>query len=134
MSKDKTILLRLFYKITATYCFIISSITIESLMCAQLLSRVQLFEAPRTLTCQTPLSMEFCKQEYWSGLPFPTPRDLPWPGIKTSYLMSPALAGIFFTNSITWKAPSLWDSNDFFALMKSGLNIFDYFHDIMRNK
>ena len=63
-------------------------------MCAQLLSRVQLFEAPRTLTCQTPLSMEFSKQEYWSGLPLPTPGDLSNPGIEPA---SPALAGGFFT-------------------------------------
>ena len=51
-------------------------------MCAQLLSCVQLFETPRTLTCQTPLSMEFCKQEYWSGLPFPPSGNLADPGIK----------------------------------------------------
>ena len=37
---------------------------------------------PWTVTCQAPLSIEFSRQEYWSGLPFPTPRDLPNPGIK----------------------------------------------------
>ena len=40
------------------------------------------FVTPWTVVCQTPLSMEFSKQEYWSGLPFPLPRDLPFPGIK----------------------------------------------------
>ena len=40
-------------------------------------------------TCQAPLSMEFSRQEYWSGLPFPSPGDLPDPGIKPA---SPALA------------------------------------------
>ena len=40
--------------------------------------------------------MEFSRQEYWSGLPFPTPGDLPDPGIKTASLASPALAGGFF--------------------------------------
>ena len=54
----------------------------------QLLSRVQLFVTPWTLESQCPLSMGFSRQEYWSGLPFPTPGDLPDPGIK---LGSPAL-------------------------------------------
>ena len=44
--------------------------------------------APWTVTCQAPLSMEFSRQEYWSGLPFPSPWDLPDPGIE---LRSPAL-------------------------------------------
>ena len=43
--------------------------------------------------------MEFYRQEYWSGLPFPSPWDLPDPGIKTASLASPALAGRFFTTS-----------------------------------
>ena len=46
--------------------------------------------------------MEFSKQEYWSGLPFPTPGDLHNPGIKLTSLASPALAGGFFTT--TWEA------------------------------
>ena len=37
---------------------------------------------PWTVACQAPLSMGFSRQEYWSGLPFPSPRDLPDPGIK----------------------------------------------------
>ena len=40
--------------------------------------------------------------EYWSGLPFPSPGDLPNPGVKPESLMSPALAGRFFTTSTTW--------------------------------
>ena len=43
------------------------------------------------------LSMEFSRQEYWSGLPFPSPGDLPNPGIEPTSLASPALAGRFFT-------------------------------------
>ena len=39
-------------------------------VCAQSLSRIQLFEAPWTVACQAPLSMEFFRQEYWGGLPF----------------------------------------------------------------
>ena len=46
------------------------------------LSRVRLFATPWTISYQAPLSMEFSRQEYWSGLPFPPPGDLPDPGIK----------------------------------------------------
>ena len=45
-------------------------------------SRGQLFETPWTVACQAPLSMGFSRQEYWSGLPFPSPGDLPNPGIE----------------------------------------------------
>ena len=54
---------------------------------------------------QTPLSMGFSRQEYWSGLPCSPSGDLPDPGIEPSSLMSPALAGRFFTTSATWEAP-----------------------------
>ena len=47
------------------------------------------------------------QQEYWSGLPFPPPGDLPHPGIEPVSLMSPALAGRFFTTSTTWEAHTL---------------------------
>ena len=46
------------------------------------LSRVRLFATPWTVACQAPLSLGFSKQEYWSGLPFPSPGDLPNPGIE----------------------------------------------------
>ena len=62
------------------------------------------FATLRTLTCQAPLSVGFSRQEYWSELPFPPPGDLPNPGIKPASLMSPALAGGFFTTSATWEA------------------------------
>ena len=51
-----------------------------------------------------PLSMEFSRQEYWSGLPFSSPGDLSDPGIEPTSLMSPALAGGFVTTSATWEA------------------------------
>ena len=51
----------------------------------------QLFESPWTVACQAPLSMGFFRKEYWSGFPFPPPRDLPNPGIEPASLMSPAL-------------------------------------------
>ena len=52
---------------------------------------------PWTVACQAPLSMGFPRQEHWSGLPFPPPGDLPDPGIEPLSLMSPALAGRFFS-------------------------------------
>ena len=48
--------------------------------CAQSFSHVRLFSAPWNVACQAPLSIEFSRQEYWSGVPFPTPGDLPDPG------------------------------------------------------
>ena len=62
-------------------------------------NRVQLFVTPWTIAQQAPLSMEFSRQEYWSGLPFPLPGDLPDPGIEPMSLKSPALAGRFFTTT-----------------------------------
>ena len=47
----------------------------------KLLNRVQLFATPWTVAYRAPLSMGFSRQEYWSGLPFPPPGDLPDPGI-----------------------------------------------------
>ena len=57
-------------------------------------SFVRLFATPWTVASQAPQSMKFSKQEYWSGLPFPSPGYLPDLGIE---LESPALAGGFFT-------------------------------------
>ena len=64
-------------------------------LCAQLLSCVRHFATPWTVSHQAPLSLGFPRQEYWNGLPFPTPGDLPRPGIKP---MSPAFVGGFFTS------------------------------------
>ena len=60
-------------------------------------SHVRLTVTPWTAACQAPLSMEFSRQEYWSGLPCPLSGDLPNPGIEPMPLVSPALAGGFFT-------------------------------------
>ena len=54
------------------------------------LSRIQLFVAPWTVANQVPLSMGFSRQEYWSGLPYPTPANLPNPGNEPTSLVSPA--------------------------------------------
>ena len=66
-------------------------------------SHVRLFVTAQTVTHQAPLSMEFSRQEYWSGLPFP-PGDLPKPGIKPASLLSPVLASRFFYHCATWEA------------------------------
>ena len=54
-------------------------------MKVKLLSRVRLFETPWTVAYQASLSMGFSRQEYWSGLPFPSPGDLPDPGIERGF-------------------------------------------------
>ena len=54
-----------------------------------MLSCVRLFVPPGTVACQAPLSMRFSRQEYWSELPFPSPRNLPDPGIESVYLLLP---------------------------------------------
>ena len=66
-------------------------------------SHVQLFAPPWTVARQAPPSMEFSRQEYWSGLPFPPPGYLPDPEIEPASLVSPALAGRFFTTNTTWE-------------------------------
>ena len=67
------------------------------------LSCVQLFEILWTIAHQAPLSMEFPRQEYWSGLPSLPPGNLSDPGIKPLSLISSSLAGRFFTTSYTWE-------------------------------
>ena len=66
-------------------------------MHACVLSCDQLLAMPWTVDLQAPLFMEFSRQEYWSGLPFPSSGDLPDPGIKLMSPVAPALAGRFFT-------------------------------------
>ena len=61
-----------------------------------------------TVAHQALLSMEFSRQEYWSGWPFPPPGDLPHPGIEPASLVSRALAGWFFTTNTAWEAPCMW--------------------------
>ena len=69
----------------AYYYFIKSSLCVY----AQLLSLVHLFAGPWTVACQAALPMESSRQEYWSGLTFPTPGALPNPGIEPKSLVSP---------------------------------------------
>ena len=63
----------------------------------KLLSPVPLFVTPGTVAYQAPLSMEFSRHKYWIGLPFTISGDLPNTGIKSESLVSPAVAGRFFT-------------------------------------
>ena len=85
-----------------------------------MLSHVGLFATPWTVALQTRLSMWFSRQEYWSGLPFPTPGDLPDAGIEPASLVSPALAGRFFTNCAIWQnAPGKMQYSIFFADLAS---------------
>ena len=61
------------------------------------------FVTLETVAHQTPLFIEFSRQEYWGRLPCPSPEDLLNPGTEPVSLMSPALAGGFFTTSATWE-------------------------------
>ena len=66
-------------------------------------SHVRLFATPWTVVHQALPPKEFSRQEHWSVLPFPSPGDLPHPGIEPTSLGSPSLAGRFFTTSATQK-------------------------------
>ena len=70
------------------------------------LSHVQLFLTPWTIAHLAPLSMEFSRQEYWSGFPFPSPGDFPNTGVKPTSPVSPDLADRFFTIASPGKPPS----------------------------
>ena len=78
--------------------------SINLIMCAESLSLVQLFVTLWPIASQAPLSLGFFRHEYWSELPCPSPGDLSDPGMEPMSLMSPALAGRFFTTSATWEA------------------------------
>ena len=81
-------------------------------MKVKLLSHVQLFETPWTVAYKASLSMEFSRQEYWSGLPFPPPGDLPdLTKIKPASPVSSALASEFFITE-----PSRKPSNYFICI------------------
>ena len=62
---------------------------------------------PWTVVLQAPLSMGFSSQEYWSGLPYSPPGELPDPGMKTASLVAPALAGRLFTTKYSGTSVSM---------------------------
>ena len=70
-------------------------------------SHIQLFVTLWTVAYQASLPMGFSRQEYWSGLPSSPPGDLPHPGSTSKSLTAPALAGWFFTISVSCEAPVL---------------------------
>ena len=72
------------------------------------LSHVQLFATPWTVGHQTPVSMVFPRQEYWSGLPFPSLEDLPDPGIEPGF---PALQADSLTSEPPGKPPGALQSS-----------------------
>ena len=72
----------------------------DAFFCVYVLSCVQLFAALWAVARQAPLSMGFPRQEFWSGLPFPTPGDLLDPGIKPAFSVSLMLAGRFFITKL----------------------------------
>ena len=78
-----------------------------------LLSRVQLFGIPWTVACQAPLSMGFSRQEYWSGLSFPSPGDLPDPGTEPR---SPALQADSLPTELQEKLDGFRADSNIFAL------------------
>ena len=71
-------------------------------VCAKSLSRVWFLATPWAIALQAPLSMEFSREEYLSGLPFLSPGELPNQGVEPASLKSPELASGFFTTSATW--------------------------------
>ena len=71
--------------------------TLHTCECAQSLSCIRLFATPWTVALQTPLSVGFSRQEYWSGLPCPPPGDLPTPGIEHMSHVSCTAGGFFIT-------------------------------------
>ena len=81
--------------ITCSMSLIISACMLSRFSC------VQLFVTQWIVALQAPLSMGFSRQNYWSGLPFPSPGDLPYPKTEPVSLASPALPGGFFTTSST---------------------------------
>jgi len=74
-------------------------------------SCVQLFATPWTVACQAPLSMGFSRHEYWSGLPFPSPGDLPNRGIELASLTSPTFSSVQFS-SVTQSCLTLCNPMD----------------------
>ena len=85
--------------------------TVLPLVLVKSLSRVRLFATPWMVAYQAPLSMGFSKQEYWSGLPFPSPGDLPDPGIEPG---SPSFQADAVTSEPPGKPNSLAFSLQFF--------------------
>ena len=81
------------------------------MLCAKSLQLCLTLCDPMDCSCQAPVSIEFPRQEYWSGLPFPPPGDLPDPGIKSVSFISLTLEGGFFTPNISWETLKVYISH-----------------------
>ena len=92
--------------ITFEYFFfcLFTCLSLINSICVCVLSRVWLVAAPWTIAYQAPLSMEFSRQEYWSGFSFPSPGDLPDPGMER---VSQASAGMFFYQWSRLESPNV---------------------------
>ena len=88
-------------------------------LCA-VFSRVRLFAAPWTVAHQAPLPMEFSRQDYWSGLLFPSPEDLPDSWTEPPSLAYSTIAGGFFT---TRAGPGV-SQNDIFRILERFSSVF----------
>ena len=89
--------IQIFLKAIYDFCNMLYKICSIAQWCPTLCS-------PWTVGYQAPMSTEFSKQVYWSGLPFPPQGNLPNPGIEAASFVSPALEGRFFTTCAIWKA------------------------------
>ena len=111
VSLQNTRFLDLFFKLFYAYSF----------ACVQsCFSPVRLCVTPLTVALQASLSMGFSRQEYWSGLSCPSPRNLPNPEIEPMSLTSSELAGRFFTTSATWEAPHWFYKTNVFSVVMYG--------------
>ena len=106
---------RVVYKISNSKVSL--SLSMHVCMHPQLFYCVQLFTNPWAVAYQAPLCMEFSRQEYWSGWPFPSPGNLPDPVIELMSPVSPALSGRFITTQPPGKPCS--------AIVNSLVNRFD---------
>ena len=88
-----------------------------------MLSHVLFFETPWTVARQAPLSMGFLRQEYWSGLPFPPPGDLPDPGIE---LGSPPLHMDSLQSELPGKTVYFYDYENRYFIVMSHINFFSF--------
>ena len=117
------------FHFTFFFCSIIICQNVQCIMsyrlceCAQVLSCVQLFVTPWTVARQAPLSMGFPRQEYCTGVPFPSPGDLLRD--QTPSLMCPALLGRPFTTSAIWEA--LWLKTVLINLIQKEKILFYFF-------
>ena len=107
-TKEGKITSQKLYKGRNGICFFHSIIDqwliLNACICACTFNHVWLFVTPWTVARQAPLSVGFSRQEYWSGMPFPPPGDIPDPGIEPEYPAFPSLEGMFFTSWATREA------------------------------